>query len=211
MIPVKEIEGTSQDDQLVERVSLYDRMHLKMISLMHDTLYGAFVDPYKLLKAAGLASGQTVLEVGCGPGFFTIPAANIIGKNGHLYTLDINPAAVSRVRAKVRDAGLSNVDVLLADAAKTGLPAKSAEVAFLFGILRSLKELDAVNREMYRVLGDKGILAVQKSSWSEKNLLDQFTRRALFRFVGKDSRLYRFAKVSVEENKEDHTRLTIKD
>jgi predicted methyltransferase len=52
------------------------------ICFVHETLYGLFRDPYKALDAAGLEAGQDVLEVGCGPGFFTVPAARIVGKDG---------------------------------------------------------------------------------------------------------------------------------
>jgi len=92
-------------------MSLYDRIHFKMISFVHDTLYGLFVNPYKLLNAAGLKPGQKVLEVGCGPGFFTIPAARIVGEKGRVYALDINPVAVETVRRKIKERGLKNVDV----------------------------------------------------------------------------------------------------
>ncbi len=40
--------------------------------------------PEKTLQGADLRSGQTVLEVGCGTGFFTLPAAEMIGETGHL-------------------------------------------------------------------------------------------------------------------------------
>ena len=52
----------------------------RIISLMYDNpLLPYFRNPQRLLKAAGLKPGQKVLGVGCGPGFFTIPAAKIVG------------------------------------------------------------------------------------------------------------------------------------
>ena len=48
----------------------------KMMFLIHDNPFQRiFRNPYRLLKAAGLRPGRKVLEVACGPGFFTIPAA----------------------------------------------------------------------------------------------------------------------------------------
>jgi len=68
-------------------MSIYDRAHFRMISFVHDTLYGLFVNPYRLLNAAGLKPGQKALEVGCGPGFFTILATKIVGEKGRVYVI----------------------------------------------------------------------------------------------------------------------------
>src|SRR5579862_8737961 len=175
-------------------VSLYNKMHLWMISLIHDSLYRVFVNPYRLLGNAGLRSGKIVLEVGCGPGFFTVPAAKIVGNEGHLIALVINPAAVQHVKREVEGAKLTNVEVILADAARTGLPDDSVDIAFLFGVLHSIKNMDPILLEMHRVVRNGGAMAVQKSSWSERELLDRFTKGSLFCFVKKESRVYTFVK-----------------
>jgi cyclopropane fatty-acyl-phospholipid synthase-like methyltransferase len=64
-------------------------MSFKMMSFIHETLYGLFRDPNKALQAAGLEAGQRVLEVGCGPGFFTIPASRIVGEGALSQSMSI--------------------------------------------------------------------------------------------------------------------------
>jgi len=186
-------EGFIQTNK-VEKLSVYNRVHFRMMSFVHDTLYGLFLNPYKLLNAAGLKPGQKVLEVGCGPGFFTIPAAKIVGDKGKVYALDVNPVAVETVRRKIMENNLKNVKIMLADASETGLPDESIDVAFLFGVIHALKDVDAVMREMHRILKVKGILSVQKSWWSEKRLLDAVTKNNLFSFKEKNSRVFKFEK-----------------
>jgi ubiquinone/menaquinone biosynthesis C-methylase UbiE len=87
-----------------------NRMSFKMISLVHETLYGLFRDPYKALDIAGLEAGQQVLEVGCGPGFFTVPAARMVGETGSVLALDVNPLAVERVQRRIETEGVTNAD-----------------------------------------------------------------------------------------------------
>jgi demethylmenaquinone methyltransferase/2-methoxy-6-polyprenyl-1,4-benzoquinol methylase len=105
----------------------------KMMSSIHDNpLRHILTDPNKILKTAGLCSGQRVAEVGPGPGFFTIPAAKIVGEKGMVYAIDIHPLAIKRIQEKIRKEGITNVKAILADASQTGLPDQS--FAFLFGI-----------------------------------------------------------------------------
>ena len=177
-----------------EKMSIYDRVHFRIISFVHDTLYSLFVNPYELLNAAGLKSGQKVLEVGCGPGFFTIPAAKIVGEKGKVYALDVNPVAVETVRRKIEEKNLENIEVILADASETGLPDESIDTAFLFGVVHALDDVDAVMWEMHRVLKAKGVLSIQKSWWSEKKLLDTVTKNGLFSFKEKIGRVFKFEK-----------------
>ena len=39
-------------------------------------------NPEEILTAIGLKAGQTLIDIGCGEGFFTLPAARIVGPNG---------------------------------------------------------------------------------------------------------------------------------
>jgi ubiquinone/menaquinone biosynthesis C-methylase UbiE len=132
-----------------------------MMSLIHETLYGLVRDPYRALSDAGLRVGQTVLEVGCGPGFFTVPATRIVGGTGRVLALDINPYAVEHVKRKIEREGASNAEVMLADAAHTGLPGRSFDLVFLFGLPRPVGDMGEIWNEMHRLLKPGGILSVE--------------------------------------------------
>jgi ubiquinone/menaquinone biosynthesis C-methylase UbiE len=175
-------------------VSRYDKLHFGIIRFVHETLYGLFVEPYRRLRAAGLRPGQKVLEVGCGPGFFTIPAARIVGDGGFVCALDFNPVAVEHVRRKVEKQRLKSIQVICADASKTGLPSESADVAFLFAVIHAFPDVGEVMKEMHRVLKTDGILSIQ-SRWSEKKLLDAVTANGLFHLREKTGGVFKFAKV----------------
>ena len=168
-------------------MSLSDRVHFKMMSLVHETLYGLFRDPYQALDAAGLEPGQKVLEVGCGPGFFTIPAARIVGEKGNVYALDVSPLAVERVQQKIEKEGATNVKTILADAAQTGLPDQSFDLIFVFGFAHSVGNMDDILTELHRLLKPSGILAIEGASRISSKLfypVERQGRIAQFRKVG---------------------------
>ncbi|MCD6567448.1 MAG: class I SAM-dependent methyltransferase [Dehalococcoidia bacterium] len=163
----------------------------RMMTLIHDNPLRRVLDkPVKTLRAAGIRPGQQVLEVGCGPGFFTIPAAKIVGDGGFLYAIDLQPLALKAVNRKLRKAGLDNVRVTIADAASTGLPAESIDLAFLFGVIHALP-LETVVPEIHRVLKSGGVLAVQTFSGRS---LEGVTEGGLFAFAGKEGKVARFQK-----------------
>lgn len=76
---------------------LFKLMHPFMAVLMESPLRRRFNDPVQTLKAAGIQSGQKVLEVGCGTGFFTIPAAKLVGDDGFINDVDVYPPALSHI------------------------------------------------------------------------------------------------------------------
>ncbi len=128
---------------------------------MESRLRHWLMDPRKTLKGANLRHGQTVLEVGCGTGFFTLPAAKMIGESGHLIAMDPLSDFVDRVKRKVQDAGLKNVEVIRRDALNTDLEAASIDLVLLFGVVPfPTLPLNKLLPEMHRVLKPEGTLAV---------------------------------------------------
>jgi len=168
------------------------RLSFWTICLMHEgPLMKAFRKPERLLGIAGVAPGKTLVEVGCGPGFFTLPAARMVGDKGLVYALDVNPYAVDRVRKKIEREGLTNVRASLTNAAETGLPDNSVDVVFIFGIRYVAGGLDGVLQEAARILKPGGRLSLEKSSGSDSQLTAAAARAGFFILEAK-GRLFMF-------------------
>jgi ubiquinone/menaquinone biosynthesis C-methylase UbiE len=158
----------------------------KMMSLIHETLYGLFRDPYKALNAAGLEDGQQVLEVGCGPGFFTVPAARIVGETGSVLAVDVNPLAAEHVQRKIEMEGTTNARAMSANAARTDLPDQGFDLAFVFGFARPIGGMKAIWLELYRLLKPTGILSIEGRLRPPSEL---------FQLVKRQGRISRFRKI----------------
>lgn len=168
----------------------------RIITLVHDNpLLPLFKDPDKLLKAAGLGPGQRVMEVGCGPGYFTLPAAKIVGEQGLVYAIDVHPKAVQRVQRKVTESGVRNVQILLKNASSTGLPDQCIDRAFIFGMPRVVGGQEKVITEIRRLLRPGGELAYMKSRGSESGLI-KAVEKARLSFSREEGRILLFKNIS---------------
>lgn len=79
-----------------------------------------------ILVAVGATPGARIADVGSGDGFFTVRLARAVGRNGRVTSLDINTRSLDRLRGRLADEGVTNVDVVQGDSADTNLGAESS-------------------------------------------------------------------------------------
>lgn len=119
------------------------------------------MNPVKTLRIADIQPGQTILEVGCGTGFFTIPAAQMVGDKGCIVAMDASSGFLKEVDIKVQQANLKNVRIVQRDALDTGLETASIDKILLFGVIPfPLLPLNELLPEMYRVLKPGSTMSV---------------------------------------------------
>jgi ubiquinone/menaquinone biosynthesis C-methylase UbiE len=58
-------------------------------------------NPFKILKPY-IIEGSTAMDVGCGPGFFTIEIAELIGEKGHVVAVDLQEGMLQKLRNKIK-------------------------------------------------------------------------------------------------------------
>ena len=152
-----------------------------------------FLPRKNVLKEVGIKPGFHVLDYGCGPGGYIIAAAELAGKSGKVYALDIHPLAIQRVQNIVSKKKLTNVETISSDC-KTGLPENSVDVVLLYDTFHDLGDPDGVLEELHRVLKPKGILSFSDHHMQENEIVSKVTSRGLFRLSRKGERTYSFSK-----------------
>lgn len=159
---------------------------------MGSTLRKWLMNPVKTLQAADVKSGETILEVGCGTGFFTIPAAKMIGDQGHLIAMDVMSGFLEQVSQKVQTAGLNNVDIIKRDALDTGIESESIDKILLFGVLPfpSLP-LNRLLPEMHRILKPDGNMVVWMFPVSF-GVPTMILKSGLFSYINKEKGVYNY-------------------
>jgi demethylmenaquinone methyltransferase/2-methoxy-6-polyprenyl-1,4-benzoquinol methylase len=163
--------------------------------LMESKFRQKLFDPMKILRGANIQTGQTILEVGCGTGFFTIPLAHLIEDQGYLVAMDVLSDYIDRVTEKVQASNLNNVRIIKRDALNTGLDGESIDKILLFGVIPfpSLP-LNQLLPEMYRILKPDGTLAVWLFPISF-GVPKSIIRSGLFRYIKKQNGVYNYIRI----------------
>lgn len=68
------------------------------------------------ISKARLSADNTIYDIGCGSGSITVEAGIQIGKSGKIYAIDIDPRAIELTKKNLAKFGITNVELILADA-----------------------------------------------------------------------------------------------
>lgn len=129
-----------------------------------------------------LRAGQTVLELGSGPGMDSLLAARRVGPNGKVVGVDMCDEMIAKARHNAELLGLKNVEFVNAGIEKLPLPDESVDVVISNGVFNLCLDKPRVLAEAYRVLRPGGRLQMadilleegvtgeevaKKGSWSD--------------------------------------------
>jgi ubiquinone/menaquinone biosynthesis C-methylase UbiE len=115
-------------------------------------------NPEAILADIGLKAGLTFMDIGCGGGFFTLPAARLVGKSGKIYGIDTNAEYISELRELASGEGLNNLELTVGRAEDTVLCKSCADFIFFGIVLHDFDDPAKVLQNAKKMLNPAGRL-----------------------------------------------------
>jgi ubiquinone/menaquinone biosynthesis C-methylase UbiE len=91
----------------------------------------AWQKPEEVLDALAIAPGQTVCDIGAGPGYFALRIAKRVGPTGRVFAVDVEPKILDVLRARIEKAGARNITPVLALAGDPLLPPRACDLVLI--------------------------------------------------------------------------------
>ena len=130
-----------------------------------------------LVKVAKLSRGLNVLDIGCGTGWASIPAAHAVTPSGQVIGVDLSKNQLSRAKEKANQVGLKHVEFLEQDASKLDFPDENFDVTICASVIFFLPDAPAALKEWYRVLKPGGRVVFSSFADSSDPIKLKFNER----------------------------------
>ncbi len=123
-----------------------------------------FINPALVVAQTGLMQAQTVADLGCGNGFYVLPAAQMVGNQGTVYAVDVVETKLAATISIANQFGYKNVRVVKADLSKPllELPENFCDLVIVGNILHEIDHKEGLIKNIYRILKQGGrVMAVE--------------------------------------------------
>ncbi len=121
-----------------------------------------FMDPERLLRPL-VRPGMTVLEPGCGMGFFSLPLARLVGPGGRVVCVDLQRKMIEGLRRRAKRAGLlDRIDTVVCEPSdlRTGAWAGQVDLALALHMVHEIPDVAGFLRQIHAALRPGGTLLI---------------------------------------------------
>ena len=144
---------------------------------LDNSLRKLLQNPQKILQPY-IGKGMTVLDLGCGPGFFSIEIAKMLAGSGKVIAADLQEGMLEKVYKKIKGTELSQmVEIHICQEDKIGVTEK-VDLVLAFWVIHEVPDQDRLFKELKLILkpGGKIYIIEPKFHVSEKSFEEMITR-----------------------------------
>lgn len=116
--------------------------------------------PEPILRKLGLKEGMTMADIGCGTGYFTFPAATIVGPQGFVWGADIEPRFIEENERRAKHMNIMNIRFVVSERTQVPLNGATVDAALASIVFHELGDDDkeAYLRELGRIIRPDGTI-----------------------------------------------------
>lgn len=154
----------------------------------------AYRSPQHVIAFTGIQPEWVVLDVGCGNGAYTLALAQHCAQ---VQAIDVQPAMIDALNARLRHAGVDNVTGQVAPATHLPFADESFDAVLMISVLPMLHDRAAALAEARRVLKPNGVLAVGEDllepEFAHEAVVRRWVEDAGFQFIDRDGNVLRYS------------------
>jgi SAM-dependent methyltransferase len=117
-------------------------------------------NPEGAIDAIGIKPGMVVADVGAGTGYMSLRLARRVGPSGKVYSEDVQPEMLRRLRQNAAEAGLNNIQTVLGGEADPKLPPDTLDLILLVDVYHEFSQPQKMLRKMREALKRDGRLVL---------------------------------------------------
>jgi ubiquinone/menaquinone biosynthesis C-methylase UbiE len=122
--------------------------------------------PEETLRKLLLKNGDTMADIGCGIGYFTIPASKIVGNECKVYALDTSSEMIEEIKLRIKDNNIYNIIPIKSEEEDLKLGDESVTYAFICNVLHEIDNVDKFLNDVKKVIKKGGKIVIVE--WSKR-------------------------------------------
>jgi ubiquinone/menaquinone biosynthesis C-methylase UbiE len=110
-------------------------------------------NPQTILDEAGVKKGMIIADLGSGPGFMTIPMAQMTGEKGLVYAVDSSQTMLNGLKENIAKSEVNPniIKIVNSDVCHTTIPKESVDLVLFANVLHEVEDKKAFFKEVRRI------------------------------------------------------------
>jgi ubiquinone/menaquinone biosynthesis C-methylase UbiE len=127
--------------------------HIDRVKFLMSEERKQWHNPETILNEAGITRGMIVADLGSGPGFFTIPMAQMTGEKGLVYAVDSNQTMLNGLKENIAKSEVNPniIKIVNSDVCHTGIPEKTVDFVLFANVLHEVEDKKVFFQEVRRI------------------------------------------------------------
>lgn len=137
---------------------------IEKVSSLESRLRLILQNPRKILKKY-VRSGMTVLDLGCGTGFFTLEIAKLLNKDGRVIASDVQKGMLDFLKQKLRNSELQRLIEIHNNPESTLCLIERVDFIFAFYSFHEMKYIDSIIRDLTRIVKPETMIFISEQKF----------------------------------------------